>query len=141
LPFVKIEPNHQITIPKQIFEVFQFKVGDILEVTIQADKVVLVPEQKTEKKALMLLTNNEQQLLESAKKKITAINKNISTAQGLSEAEADVAAKVRIIDPAQKWWWIEEWQMGERETEEDIKAKRISRSFKNADELIDHLRK
>lgn len=139
MPFVKIGPKHQITIPRQIFSKLQLKAGDIIEVMIQGGRVVLVPKQITEKPPVPKLSEREQGLLKSAKAKIVAINKDMLNSNGLTQAEADVAAKVGLIDPEQKWWWTEEWQKGERQAEADIKAGRLSGSFESADELIKEL--
>lgn len=45
-----------------------------------------------------------------------------------------------LIPKDQEWYWTEEWQAGEREADEDIKAGRVSPSFDNATDLIKHLR-
>lgn len=139
MPFVKIGPKHQITIPKQIFSSLELKAGDFIEVMIQGGKVVLIPKQITEKPPVPKLSEREQGLLSSAKAKIAAINKDMLNANGLTQAEADVAAKVGLIDPEQKWWWTEEWQKGERQAEADMKAGRISGPFESAAELIQDL--
>ena len=34
------------------------------------------------------------------------------------------------------WFWSEEWQKGEREVNEDIKAGRVSRGFTSVNELM-----
>ncbi|MCK4618216.1 hypothetical protein KAT45_04845, partial [Candidatus Aerophobetes bacterium] len=57
----------------------------------------------------------EQEILSRAKKKIGQIQKDILHSQGLTKEEAKVASKVGLIDPDQAWWWVEEWQKGERE--------------------------
>jgi len=139
MPFVKIGPKHQITIPKQVFSSLELKAGDIIEVMVQGGKVMLVPKQITEKAPAPKLSEKEQGLLESAKAKIAAINKNMINANGLTQAEADVAARVGLIDPEQKWWWTEEWQKGERQAEADMKAGKISGPFESAAELIHDL--
>lgn len=62
-----------------------------------------------------------------------------SASIGLTREEADVAAKAGLIDPDQKYWWLEDWQKGEREAERDIQEGRISGPFTTAEELIVHL--
>ncbi len=42
---VKISSKHQITIPKDIAEAFSLKKGDVLEVVIQGNKIVMVPKE------------------------------------------------------------------------------------------------
>ncbi len=41
----------------------------------------------------------------------------------------------KLIDADQAWFWSREWQEGEREVDEDIRAGRVSGPFKNIDEL------
>jgi hypothetical protein len=38
-------------------------------------------------------------------------------------------------DPDQAWFWTEEWQAGEREAEEDIRAGRV-KGFDTMEELL-----
>ena len=87
------------------------------------------------------LTAQEQQLLASAKEKITAINDDVLNSTGLTQEEANVAAKAGLIDPDQLWFWLEDWQKGHREAEQDYKEGRTSGPFETADELIAHLNK
>jgi AbrB family looped-hinge helix DNA binding protein len=115
MPLVKIGPKHQITIPKPIFDTLDFNVGDILEMMVQGNKVIIIPKQITEKAAVPKLSAKEQQLLKSAQAKITAFNKDMTSSKALTEEEAEVAAKVRLIDPEQKWWWTEEGQKNKAE--------------------------
>jgi AbrB family looped-hinge helix DNA binding protein len=44
----------------------------------------------------------------------------------------------RLIDADQAWFWTPEWQAGEREAEEDIKAGRVSGPFKTVEEMKKH---
>jgi len=83
----------------------------------------------------------EQKLLVEAKRKIKAIQNNLTNATGLALAEADVAAKTGLIDPGQRWWWTEEWQKGEREAQKDIEAGRVSKVYKNITEALADLKK
>lgn len=45
----------------------------------------------------------------------------------------------RLIDADQAWFWTPEWQKGEREADEDIRAGRLSGPFENIEELKKHL--
>ncbi len=45
-----------------------------------------------------------------------------------------------LIDKNQTWFWTKEWQEGEREADEDIKAGRI-REFDNVEDFIEELDK
>jgi len=130
MPKVKIRSKHQITIPKRIFEEMDFEVGDMIEMISQNGKIIIIPK----------LCKQEQEMLELAKEKIKAINEDISTSSGLTIAEADIAARVGLIDPEQKWWWTEEWQKGERETEKDIINGNVSACFERSEDLINHLK-
>jgi antitoxin component of MazEF toxin-antitoxin module len=47
-----------------------------------------------------------------------------------------VLVPVITIARDQAWFWTEEWQKGERESDEDIAAGRISGPFSNTDDLI-----
>ena len=38
------------------------------------------------------------------------------------------------------WFWTDEWQKGEREADEDIKAGRVSKTFDNAEDMIKALK-
>lgn len=140
MPLVKIGAKHQITIPKSIFEAFKLKAGDMLEIVAHEGKIFIIPKQLIEKPPAPKLSDKEQLLLESARQKMAAIKQDIRTSKGLTKLEVEVAAKVGLIDPEQKWWWTEEWQKGEREAEEDIRAGRVSGPFESAEELISHLR-
>ena len=44
----------------------------------------------------------------------------------------------RLIDADQAWFWSREWQEGEREVDEDIKAGRLIGPFKTIEELKKH---
>lgn len=41
----------------------------------------------------------------------------------------------RLVDKSQAYFWTEEWQAGEREADEDIRAGRIP-TFESVDELL-----
>ncbi|MBU0666354.1 MAG: AbrB/MazE/SpoVT family DNA-binding domain-containing protein [Nanoarchaeota archaeon] len=46
-----------------------------------------------------------------------------------------------VINKDQAWFWTKEWQEGEREADRDLKAGKMSGSFKTANELGKHLGK
>jgi AbrB family looped-hinge helix DNA binding protein len=139
MPFVKIGPRHQITIPKEVFDTLDLEPGGVLEIVAREGKAILIPKQVSTRPPAPKLSETEQQLLASAKQKIEAINEDILNAVGLTREEADVAAKAGLIDPDQKYWWLEDWQKGEREAECDIQEGRVSGPFTTAEELIAHL--
>lgn len=41
----KVSSKHQVTIPKPIADAFDLKKGDVLEVKIQGDKIIMVPKE------------------------------------------------------------------------------------------------
>ncbi|NIV95465.1 hypothetical protein GWN42_22395 [candidate division KSB1 bacterium] len=139
MPLAKVSPKHQITITKEIFDALNLEIGDLLEVTVENGKGVFIPKQLTEKAPAPKLSGAEQKLLRSAKGKIIAINKDMKTAKGLSEAEANVAAKVGLIHREQMWWWMEDWRQGEREAQQDMKSGRID-TFDNLEDLLKDLK-
>lgn len=54
----------------------------------------------------------------------------------IDEETGEVSITPLIQVPAsQSWFWKEEWQIAEKEADEDIKAGRV-KSFKNVDDLI-----
>ncbi len=125
MPFTKVTKQHQITIPKPVFEALDLSPGDIVEVRAEKGKAVLLPKRVVSAAPTPKLSKEKQKLLARAQKKMEAINKNILTSKGLTKAEADVAARVGLIDPDQKYWWLETWQKGEREAHRDIKEGRV----------------
>lgn len=64
--------------------------------------------------------------LEIIRRKVEAIQQDLSQAVGLTQEETEMAVEIGLIADEQKWWWTEAWQEGEREAEEDIKAGRVS---------------
>ena len=139
MPLTKISTKHQVTIPKSVFEELRLKVGDLFEVVADKGQVSLIPQRVVAQAPAAKLSAKEQELLRLAKQKIRAIQKDMINSTGLTRAEADVAAKAGLIDPDQKYWWLEEWQEGEREVEADIEAGRASGPFETAEELFAHL--
>ena len=119
MPVVRIGPKHQVTIPKEVFDQLHLKPGDFLEAISQGGKVIMVPRQLTAKAPVPSLTKKEQEILSRAKKKIGQIQKDILHSQGLTKEEIKIACKVGLIDKEQAWWWVEEWQKGEREAEKE----------------------
>jgi AbrB family looped-hinge helix DNA binding protein len=135
----KIGPKHQVTIPKDVFEALHLGVGDILDAEVHGGKLVLVPKRLTEKAPAPKLTSVEQNLLVRARGKIERIRKDLASARGLTSAEADVAARVGLIDADQRWWWTEAWQRGERQAERDLRAGR-TKVVESVEDLIEDLR-
>ena len=124
MPLVKVKTKGQITLPKQIRERLGLSEGDMVEIDIENGCAVIMPRRIVAAAPTPKLSAKEQQALIRAQRKVTAINQDITTAKGLTKDEANVAVKMGIIDPDQKYWWLEEWQKGEREAERDLKAGR-----------------
>ena len=58
----------------------------------------------------------------------------------VSERDGEIVmTPKKLIDADQAWFWTQEWQKGEREADEDIKAGRVSGPFKTIEELKKHL--
>ena len=138
MPYVKVGPRHQITIPLEVRKEIGIDAGDMLEIISQKGKVLLVPTQMVEKAPVPKLSEEEQKLLLTARRKIEAIKEDMVNSTGLSLEEADVAAKVGIIDPDQKYFWLEEWQKGERAAEKNYKEGTFE-TFDSAEEFLNSL--
>jgi len=76
-----------------------------------------------------------------------SIPKSVRDALGLEEGDLIeveersgeiVMVPKKLIDAAQAWFWSPEWQRGEREVDEDIRAGRVIGPFKNIEELKKH---
>ena len=58
----------------------------------------------------------------------------------LEATKAGVLIKpAKLIDPSQSYFWTKEWQAGERDADEDIKAGRVKR-LRSVKELMTDLR-
>jgi len=44
----------------------------------------------------------------------------------------------KMVDADQAWFWSAEWQQGEHEADEDIKAGRVAGPFRNVEEMKKH---
>jgi len=129
----KIGRKFQITIPLEIRREIGLKEGDYVDFEVKRKRVSL-----RFRKAR--LSPREMEILKTAEEKIKRINEDMINSKGLTLEEANAAARAGIIDYDQRYWWMEEWQKGEREAEKDIRAGRV-RSFEDAESLISHLHK
>ena len=141
MPVVRIGPKHQVTIPKEVFDQLHLKPGDFLEAISQGGKVIMVPRQLVAKAPAPSLTKKEQQILSQAKQRINCIQADLLRSQGLTKEEIEVACKVGLIDKEQAWWWVEEWQKGEREAEKDIREERLYGPFESVKEFKESIEK
>ncbi len=149
MPKTKVSAEQNVKIPKSILSKYRLKEGDVFTIRIVSGSIILTPEKLKNGKNLQKKRNGysnrkhsrrEQLLLESAKKKIAAINRNLRTARGLTEAETRAAAQAGVIDPDQRWWWTEEWQKGERKAQRDIETGRVSKVYDDVDEALQALK-
>jgi AbrB family looped-hinge helix DNA binding protein len=138
---VKIGPKHQITIPKEIFNQLHLEVGGILDVVAGEGRIIIIPKELTTKAIAPVLNEDEQKALTTIKKKINKIQTDLAHSKGLTDKEAEIAAKVGLIDPEQMWWWKEDWQKDEREAENNIAKGEVSESFQNIDDVMNYLSK
>lgn len=138
---VRVGPKHQVTIPKEVFEALTLHEGDFLEAAAQGGRIILTPLQLSAKAPAPRLTPTEQRSLLRAKAKIERIRRDLLTARGLTDEEAEVAAKAGLIDPDQKYWWTEAWQKGEREAETDRRAGRLLGPFATVEALKEGMTK
>jgi len=141
MPKTKVSADQNIKLPKSILTKYRLKAGDIFIIRVVSGSIILTPEKSQNgKKNLNGPSKHhaklEPRLLESAKKKIAAINSNLRTARGLTEAETKVAAQAGLIAADQRWWWTEEWQKGERAAQRDIDTGRVSKVYDNVDEAL-----
>lgn len=140
MSLVKIKPKGQITLPKPVRDTLGLSTGDLIEIDVQNGRGVIVPKRVVTAAPAPKLSLKEQKLLQSARKKIETINADPIHSKGLTESEADIAAKVGLIDPDQKWFWLEAWQKGERQAERDEQEGRVSKPIGTVEELREHLR-
>ncbi len=58
------------------------------------------------------------------------------------EREGQIVARpVIIVDKSQAYFWTPQWQIAEKEADEDIRKGNLSGPFTTADKLIRHLKK
>ena len=76
------------------------------------------------------INKDEQKALTQIKKKISTIQTDHIHSKGLTDTEAEIAAKVGLIDPQQMWWWKEDWQKGEREAENNIAKGEVTEALR-----------
>ena len=136
----KINTKHQVTIPKEIFKRLHLVKGDMLEASEQGGRIVLTPKRLVNKAPTASLQKKDQRILSRAREKIRKIQTDLLNSRGLTSAEVKVAVKAGLIDPDQAYWWLEDWQKGERRAEEDIQRGRVKGPFDSAQELIDSLK-
>ncbi len=86
----EVRDKGQITIPASIRQAAHIEEGDLVEMEVTADGILMRP--------------------------------------------------LKTIDAAQAWFWTEEWQAGEREASEDLKAKRTTR-YESGRALLASLKK
>lgn len=136
---VRIGPKHQVTIPKEVFERLNLDVGDFLDAAAEGGRVVLTPKRLAAKAPAPRLSPTEQKILVRARAKIERIQRDLLHSKGLTLEEANVAAKVGLIDSDQRYWWAEEWQKGERAAEADSRTGRV-KTFSSKEDFLAELK-
>ena len=139
MPTTRVNPKHQITIPKPVFDAVRLEVGDILDARVRNGKIVLTPQRLADKIPAVKLTPAEQKILTRAKAKIDKINNDILHSKGLTLKETEIAAKAGLIAEDQRYFWTEEWQKGERASERAVRNGEVSPAFDNVDEALAYL--
>ena len=129
MSIVRVRPKRQVTIPKEIFNKLHLEEGDFIEAKAEDQKIVLVPKKLVTKTDIIPLTKEEQKILKKTRDKMDQIKRDMAHSKGLAEEEIVLAIKVGLIDKDQVWWWTEEWQKGERETEKEIKEGKLLGPF------------
>lgn len=129
MPAVRIGPKHQVTIPKDVFDNLALSVGDFLNATAHAGRILLTPLQLSAKPPAPRLIPTEQRRLARAKAKIERIRDDPIHSKGLTTQEAHLAAKAGLIDSDQMYWWTEAWQKEERAAVADVLAGRVLGPF------------
>jgi len=132
---VKVRPRRQVTIPKDIFSKLRLEEGDFMEAKAEDQKIVLIPKKLVTKTGVVPLSKGEQTTLKKAQAKIEKIKQDMVHSKGLSDEELAVAVKVRMIDPDQAWWWTEEWQKGERESQKEINEDNLLGPFSTVEQF------
>ena len=111
----------------------------MVESDIKDGHEVATPQRVRHATSAPKLSAKERRVVAEVRSKVKAIQQDLINSKGLTPAEADVAAKIGLIHPEQKWWWLESWQEGEREAERDIAAGRVSGPFETAEEYLAYL--
>jgi AbrB family looped-hinge helix DNA binding protein len=138
---VKVGPKHQVTIPQEVFKRLHLSAGDFLDAAAEGGRIVLTPLRLAARAPAPRLTPAEQKTLRRARAKIERIRTDLLRARGLSREEVAVAAKSGLIEPAQQYWWTEEWQKGERAAEVDRRDRRVLGSFESIAALKETLQR
>lgn len=132
---VKVRPRRQVTIPKEIFNQLHLEEGDFIEARAEDQKIIFVPKKLVTKTGVISLSKEEQRILKKAQTKIEKIRQEMVHSKGLSDEEIAVGVKVGIIDHDQAWWWTEEWQKGERETQKEINLGKLLGPFSTVEQF------
>jgi len=70
MPLVQIRGKAQITLPSQVRKALDVKEGDYLEVTVEGNRIVLVPQVLVEKVPPVTLSVKDEQMLKEALKEV-----------------------------------------------------------------------
>ena len=68
MPIVKVRTNRQVTIPKVIFDELGLREGDFVEVTLQGDRIVIIPKRLVD--SAEALSPEEERIVEKGFKQL-----------------------------------------------------------------------
>jgi hypothetical protein len=139
LSLCKVRKFFQISLPAGLSRKVGIAEGQYVEMQATREGILVKPVRVAARAPVVRLSTKEQQILKAATEKIAKINTNLATSHGLSKQEAQVAAKVGLIDPEQSWWWLESWQKKEREAEGEVQAGKV-KEFESVEDLIADIR-
>ncbi len=131
----RLNPNHQITLPKSVREQMNLVAGDLLDAAVVDGQIILTPKHITSKTSRKSLPRDEQKILLRIQTKIEKIKTDILRSRGLTSKEADWAVKKGLVAKDQCYFWTEEWQKHERKAQRDIESGRLSPPAQTAAEL------
>ena len=89
-------------------------------------------------RALTKLTTGGQVTLPKEIRKKTNMQPGDFVEVQLDKQGRIVLTPKKLVDASQAYFWTPEWQEGERQADEDIKAGRVKK-FKSADEAVKYL--
>jgi len=72
---------------------------------------------------------------ETIRLKIKKIQQDLAHSKGLTRDEIMTAIKLGLINKDQVWWWIEEWQKGEREAQKEINEGKLMGPFSTVEQF------
>jgi len=138
---IRLNSKYQVTIPEEIRGAVGLGVGDVLEVSVDHDRVVLAPRRPAKRSREVRLTSDEKRALTRAKRKMKTINEDLFGSRGLTPKEIATAVKAGLIPKNEAYSWTEECQKDLRASMQDYVEGRVSPAFDDPSEAIAYLHK